>query len=62
MGAGAQFGISFAFVMASFIGFTAAEASSIAIIGGADGPTAIYLTTKLAPHLLSPSRHIPTWR
>lgn len=53
MGAGAQFGISFAFVMASFIGFTAAEASSIAIIGGADGPTAIYLTTKLAPHLLS---------
>ncbi len=53
MGAGAQFGISFAFVMASLIGFTAAEASSIAIIGGADGPTAIYLTTKLAPHLLS---------
>ena len=53
MGAGAQFGISFAFVMASIIGFTAAEASSIAIIGGADGPTAIYLTTKLAPHLLS---------
>ena len=53
MGAGAQFGISFAFVMASFIGFTASEASSIAIIGGADGPTAIYLTTKLAPHLLS---------
>ena len=53
MGAGAQFGISFAFVMASFFGFTAAEASSIAIIGGADGPTAIYLTSKLAPHLLS---------
>ena len=53
MGAGAQFGISFAFVMASVIGFTASEASSIAIIGGADGPTAIYLTTKLAPHLLS---------
>lgn len=53
MGAGAQFGISFAFVMASVLGFTAAEASSIAIIGGADGPTAIYLTTKLAPHLLS---------
>ncbi len=53
MGAGAQFGISFAFVMASLLGFTAAEASSIAIIGGADGPTAIYLTTKLAPHLLS---------
>ena len=53
MGAGAQFGISFAFVMASLLGFTAAEASSIAIIGGADGPTAIYLTSKLAPHLLS---------
>lgn len=53
MGAGAQFGISFAFVMASVLGFTAAEASSIAIIGGADGPTAIYLTTKLAPRLLS---------
>ena len=53
MGAGAQFGISFAFVMASVLGFTAAEASSIAIIGGADGPTAIYLTSKLAPHLLS---------
>ena len=53
MGAGAQFGISFAFVMASLLGFNAAEASSIAIIGGADGPTAIYLTTKLAPHLLS---------
>ena len=53
MGAGAQFGISFAFVMASLLGFTAAEASSIAIIGGADGPTAIYLTSKLAPKLLS---------
>ncbi len=53
MGAGAQFGISFAFVMASVIGFTAAEAASIAIIGGADGPTAIYLTTKLAPDRLS---------
>lgn len=53
MGAGAQFGISFAFIMASLLGFTGAEAASIAIIGGADGPTAIYLTTKLAPHLLS---------
>ncbi len=52
MGAGAQFGISFAFVMASVLGFTAAEAASIAIIGGADGPTAIFLTTKLAPHIL----------
>jgi len=52
MGAGAQFGISFAFVVASVLGFTASEAASIAIIGGADGPTAIYLTTKLAPDLL----------
>lgn len=53
LGAGAQFGISVAFVIASLLGFNAFEAASIAIIGGADGPTAIYLTTKLAPHLLS---------
>ena len=52
MGAGAQFGISFAFIVASLLGFTACEAGSIAIIGGADGPTAIFLTTKLAPDLL----------
>jgi len=52
MGAGAQFGIVAAFVIAHFLGFTPQEASSIGIIGGADGPTAIYLTTKLAPHLL----------
>ena len=52
MGAGAQFGISVAFIIASALGFNASEASSIAIIGGADGPTAIYLTTRLAPHLL----------
>ena len=52
MGAGAQFGISFAFVMASMLGFTANQAASIAIIGGADGPTAIFLTTKLAPEIL----------
>lgn len=54
MGAGAQLGISVAFLIASALGFTAAEAASIGIIGGADGPTAIYLTTKLAPHLLAP--------
>lgn len=61
MGAGAQFGISMAFIIAiglgsAFpeLGFGAKEASSIAIIGGADGPTAIYLTSKLAPHLLAP--------
>ena len=52
MGAGAQLGISVAFVIATALGFTPREAASIGIIGGADGPTAIYLTTKLAPHLL----------
>lgn len=54
MGAGAQLGISIAFIIAVSLGFTPSEASSIAIIGGADGPTAIYLTSKLAPHLLAP--------
>jgi len=52
MGAGAQLGISVAFTIATALGFTHGEASSIGIIGGADGPTAIYLTSKLAPHLL----------
>lgn len=52
IGAGSQFGIAVALVIASVMGFTAAEAASIAIIGGADGPTAIYLTTRLAPDLL----------
>ena len=52
MGAGAQFGISFAFVVATLLGFSGNEAASIGIIGGADGPTAIYLTSKLAPQLL----------
>jgi oxaloacetate decarboxylase beta subunit len=54
MGAGAQFGISVAFVIAIYLGFNPQEAASIGIIGGADGPTAIYLTTRLAPHLLAP--------
>jgi oxaloacetate decarboxylase beta subunit len=54
MGAGAQFGISVAFVIAIALGFNPQEAGSIGIIGGADGPTAIYLTTNLAPHLLAP--------
>ena len=54
MGAGAQFGIAVAFVISAALGFTPAEAASIGIIGGADGPTAIYLTTRLAPHLLAP--------
>lgn len=53
IGAGAQFGIVTAFIIASLMGFTPEEAASIGIIGGADGPTAIYLTTKLAPHLLA---------
>ncbi len=52
LGAAAQFGIFVAFVMARFLGFNGNEASAIGIIGGADGPTAIYVTTKLAPHLL----------
>lgn len=54
LGAAAQFGIFFTFFGAIALGFTAQEAASIGIIGGADGPTAIFLTTKLAPHLLGP--------
>ncbi|MGH4121930.1 MAG: sodium ion-translocating decarboxylase subunit beta [Clostridium sp.] len=54
MGAGAQFGVFFAFTCATLLGFTPQEAASIGIIGGADGPTAIFLTTKLASHLLGP--------
>ncbi len=53
IGAGSQFGIVIAFIIASLRGFTPEEAASIGIIGGADGPTAIYLTTRLAPHLLA---------
>ena len=52
MGAAAQLGIFFTFVGAKILGFTNQEASSIGIIGGADGPTAIFVTTRLAPHLL----------
>jgi sodium ion-translocating decarboxylase beta subunit len=53
IGAAAQFGIFTSFIGAILIaGFNAQEAASIGIIGGADGPTAIYLTTQLAPHLL----------
>lgn len=54
MGAAAQFGIFFAFFAAILLGFDAQGAASIGIIGGADGPTAIYLTSKLAPQLLGP--------
>ncbi len=53
IGAGSQFGIVIAFIIATLIGFSPEEAASIGIIGGADGPTAIYLTTRLAPHLLA---------
>lgn len=53
IGAGSQFGIVIAFIIAILMGFSPAEAASIGIIGGADGPTAIYLTTRLAPHLLA---------
>ena len=54
LGAAAQFGVFFAFFGANLLGFNAQEASSIGIIGGADGPTAILVTTRLAPHLLGP--------
>ncbi len=53
IGAGSQFGIVIAFIIANVIGFNPQEAASIGIIGGADGPTAIYLTTRLAPTLLA---------
>ena len=52
LGAAAQMGVFLAFFGAVCLGFTGQEAASIGIIGGADGPTAIFLTTKLAPHLL----------
>ena len=53
LGAAAQFGIFAAFLGALCLGFNFQEAASIGIIGGADGPTAIFTTTQLAPHLLS---------
>ncbi|MCL2063890.1 MAG: sodium ion-translocating decarboxylase subunit beta [Candidatus Cloacimonetes bacterium] len=52
LGAAAQFGIFSAFLGANLLGFTVAESASIGIIGGADGPTAIFLTNNLAPHLI----------
>lgn len=52
LGAAAQFGIYIAFTAARLLGFTVQEAASIGIIGGADGPTAIFLTSRLAPWLL----------
>lgn len=52
LGAAAQLGIFFTYVGAVLLKFTPAEAGSIAIIGGADGPTAIFVTSQLAPHML----------
>ena len=54
LGAAAQLGVFIAFFGAVLLGFTGPQAASIGIIGGADGPTAIYLTTKLSPELLGP--------
>lgn len=52
IGAGAQLGVFVTYIGTLFVGFTLKEAASVGIIGGADGPTTIYLTAKLAPHLL----------
>lgn len=54
LGAAAQIGIFVTFIGALLLGFSGPEAGSIGIIGGADGPTAIYVTTQLAPRLLGP--------
>ena len=54
LGAAAQLGIFITFIGAVLLQYTFKEAASIGIIGGADGPTAIFLTSKLAPHLLGP--------
>ncbi|MCD8146995.1 MAG: sodium ion-translocating decarboxylase subunit beta [Clostridiales bacterium] len=54
LGAAAQFGVYAALLMAIALGFSGPEAASIGIIGGADGPTAIWLTSQLAPDLLGP--------
>ena len=54
LGAAAQFGVYFVLFMALLFGFDIREACSIGIIGGADGPTSIYLSANLAPHLLGP--------
>lgn len=54
LGAAAQLGIYVAFIFATQIGFTPAEAAAIGIIGGADEPTSIYIANNLAPHLLAP--------
>ena len=55
IGAGAQLGVFITFTGTILVGFTLKEAASVSIIGGADGPTTIYLTQHLAPHLLGPN-------
>jgi len=52
LGAGAQFGVYFAFFISLLLGFSIHEAACVGIIGGADGPTAIFLTNRLAPHFI----------
>merc|ERR1711964_383470 len=52
LGAAAQMGIFLTLIGSLYLGFAPAEAGAIGIIGGADGPTAIFLSSKLAPHLL----------
>ena len=54
LGAAAQLGVFFTFLGASFLGFSTLQSASIGIIGGADGPTAIFTSNKLAPELLGP--------
>ncbi len=54
LGAAAQFGIFATLIGATYLGFSPPEAGAIGIIGGADGPTAIFLASKLAPHLIGP--------
>jgi carboxybiotin decarboxylase len=54
LGAAAQFGVFATYIGATQLGFSMEEAASIGIIGGADGPTSIFLSNKLAPHLLAP--------
>jgi Na+-transporting methylmalonyl-CoA/oxaloacetate decarboxylase beta subunit len=54
LGAAAQVGIFITFITAIALGFTIQEAAAIGIIGGADGPTAIFLSSKLANHLIGP--------
>ena len=54
LGAAAQFGIFATFIGSLLLGFNVMESGAIGIIGGADGPTSIFLSTKLAPHLLGP--------